>query len=307
MQRTCINSLFNHTKSLPLEVSLEQATEWVNIQARTPAGKSNSWFNFLNSIIMVGIIIAIGAFCLTPSLSQPETTAHSLTLKTPLESPVPESQFAFAMTELRDQEEPIHNNTSESIHQVANEPTVGKDLGIPLTTKSQYSTTKMPLESKPISPENSSYEAFYISESTLDTIEAETIAAGETSSIETPTAIASSHQISLFADGHTADWNNSVKEAKANGIMLNACKLKRSRRGIVKKLDLSVLAKRPQASFTYRGFLRISTNKFDRLDFAWDLKEDGSVCNFRYSINGGEDTLIDEVHKSCSRVKYKCN
>jgi len=101
-----------------------------------------------------------------------------------------------------------------------------------------------------------------------------------------------------------ADRKNSIRSAKENGLVLNACKLKRNRKEIVKKLNLRAMAKQPQTNCSYRGFLRIKTNNFDCINFTWDLMEDGTVLNLRYSIDAGEEVLIENVHKSCCRVKH---
>ena len=312
MERTYINSLFNHTRSLPLEVSLDQATEWVNIQARTPAGKSNSWFNFLNSIIMVGIIIAIGAFCLTPSLTQPQTAAQLLTPKSTLEVPLHSSSLTFAMLKQEHQVEktlPVANAEATIHSQLLKK----EELPQPPSKEAEVVNTNLPFASTSKQP-NIDTDKSGVIEPSLESFEV--YAASENFEHSTPcnestpcesAAVVSNHQVSFFADGHTGDWNNSVQTAQENGVKINACQLKRNKKGVVKKLDMSVLVKRPEANYSYRGFLRINTKKFERIDFAWDLLEDGSVSNFRYSMDGGEFEEVENVYRSCSRVKRRVN
>ncbi|MEO0403351.1 MAG: hypothetical protein AAF193_00620, partial [Bacteroidota bacterium] len=64
MERTYINSLFKDARSLPVEVEISTVNDWVSKQVRTPAGQSGSWIYSLNSILMIGIILTIGAIIL---------------------------------------------------------------------------------------------------------------------------------------------------------------------------------------------------------------------------------------------------
>lgn len=124
------------------------------------------------------------------------------------------------------------------------------------------------------------------------------------SQVETPKAVlVSSHQIELYADGTTADWNTTIAKAKENGVQIVVCKLKRDRKGVVKKIDMSVQAKRPGSINSYRGFLRINSNDFESLKLNWNLDENGGVQDFEYSTNSAVMEPIDNVYSSCSKIK----
>ncbi|MGB1032630.1 MAG: hypothetical protein ACPGWM_08445, partial [Flavobacteriales bacterium] len=235
-----------------------------------------------------------------------------LTPKSTLEVPLQASPLTSAMLKDEHQEEKTlpEATTEATIHsqllkkeELPQQPLKEADVSktqLPIASTSKQTNLQSD-KSGVIEPTVNSFEVYAASENFELTTPC-----NESTPCETA-AVVSNHQVSFFADGHTGDWNNSVQTAQENGVKINACQLKRNKKGVVKKLDMSIMVKRPEANYSYRGFLRINTKKFERVDFTWDLLEDGSVSNFRYSMDGGEYEEVENVYSCCSRVKRRVN